>query len=158
VTVQLWRIACDTASWTAEDMAGKGAAHMGGRWNAPGEHATYASTSVSLAAWETRAHLGRSGTRLPFNRFLVRVDVPDDIWARREQAPEPLPVGWNAIPEGMVSRGIGSGWLASATAALLVVPSMVIDEESNVLINPVHPDARKLKATKLRRFLYDPRV
>jgi RES domain-containing protein len=158
VTVQLWRIASDTVDWTAEDLAGKGAAHKGGRWNAPGEHAIYASTSVSLASWETRAHLGRTGTRLPFNRFLVRIQVPDEVWARRAELPAPLPVGWNAVPEGMVSRNLGSAWIAAHNAALLLVPSVILEEEHNVLINPAHPDARKLKAVKLRRFLYDPRV
>lgn len=59
MTVSLWRIASDTASWTAEDMAGKGAAIHGSRWNQAGEHVTYASTSISLAAWETRAHLAK---------------------------------------------------------------------------------------------------
>jgi N-ethylmaleimide reductase len=57
------------ALWTAEDMAGKGAAHEGARWNHAGEHVTYAATSVSLAAWETRAHFGK-GARLPWNRRL----------------------------------------------------------------------------------------
>src|SRR5207237_7996477 len=56
VTVSLWRIAADTPLWTAEDMAGKGAAHKGARWNHAGEHVIYAAPSVSLAAWETRAH------------------------------------------------------------------------------------------------------
>jgi RES domain-containing protein len=158
VTVHLWRIASDTPSWTAEDMAGKGAAGKGGRWNGIGELATYASMSISLAAWETRAHLGKAGTKLPYNRFLVRIDVPAAVWAARTQAPRPMPVGWNAIPEGMVSRSIGSTWLASGISALLVTPSVIVEEEDNVVINPAHPDARLLKATKVRRFLYDPRV
>ena len=58
MTVRLWRIATDTPLWTAEDMAGKGAAHKGARWNNAGEHVTYTATSISLAAWETRAHFG----------------------------------------------------------------------------------------------------
>jgi RES domain-containing protein len=139
-------------------MAGKGAAHKGGRWNGPGEHVTYTSTTIALAAWETRAHLGRSGAQLPFNRFLVRIDVPINVWAARTQVPRPLAVGWNAIPEGRVSRGIGSTWLATGASALLVVPSVIIEEEDNVLINPAHPDAKYLSATKVRRFLYDHRV
>jgi RES domain-containing protein len=158
VTVALWRIAADTPAWSTEDMAGKGAAHKGGRWNGPGEPVTYASTSISLAAWETRAHLGRAGTLLPFNRFLVRIDVPEAVWASRTQLPRPLPVGWNAIPEGLVSRSLGSDWLRSGASALLAVPSVIIEEEDNVLINPAHPDAARLVLQKRRRFLYDHRV
>lgn len=157
MTVSLWRIAADTPLWTAEDMAGKGAAHQGARWNHPGEHVTYAATSISLAAWETRAHFGKGGA-LPWNRYLVRVDVPDDVWATREILPRPPPIGWDAIPEGRVSRAAGSAWLGAGRTALLAVPSVVIVEEDNVLINPAHPDAERLMATKIRRFVYDQRV
>jgi RES domain-containing protein len=84
--------------------------------------------------------------------------VPDEVWSARATAATPLPVGWDAIPEGRVSRAIGSAWLASGREALLVVPSVVIAEESNVLINPVHADSTRMTATKVRRFLFDHRV
>lgn len=156
--VSAWRIAADTPTYTADDMSGKGAAASGGRFNDLGEHAIYVSTSVSLAAWETRAHLGKSGAQLPFNRYLVRIDIPAAVWARKAVQAMPLPVGWDAIPEGKVSRSIGSAWLASGASAILLVPSVVIEEEQNLLINPAHPDAAKITATKIRRFVYDHRV
>jgi len=157
VTVSLWRVAADTPLWTAEDMAGKGAAHKGARWNNAGEHVTYTATSISLAAWETRAHFGK-GVSLPWNRYLVRVDVPDDVWAAREILSRPPAIGWDAIPEGLVSRIAGSTWLISGRSALLAVPSVIFAEEDNVLTNPAHPDARRITAAKVRRFVYDHRV
>ena len=157
MTVHLWRVASDTPSWTADDMSGKRAASKGARWNHPRELVTYAATSISLAAWETRAHFGR-GTTLPWNRFLVRIDVPDEIWAVREILGRPLPVGWDAIPEGLVSRNLGSRWLKSGRTALLTMPSVIIDEEDSVMVNPAHPDCARVRATKVRRFLYDHRV
>ena len=138
-------------------MSGKGAASKGARWNRPGELVTYAATSISLAAWETRAHVGR-GTTLPWNRYLVRIDVPDELWAAREVLGRPLPVGWDAIPEGLVSRSVGSSWLKSGRTALLTVPSVIIDEEDNVVVNPAYPDCTRIRATKVRRFLYDHRA
>ena len=157
MTVHLWRVASDTPTWTADDMSGKGAASKGARWNHPGELVTYAATSISLAAWETRAHFGR-GAALPWNRFLVRIDVPDDVWTARQMFSRPLPVGWNAIPEGVVSRNEGSTWLKAGTSALLAVPSVIIDEEDNILINPGHMDSVRIVASKVRRFVYDHRV
>lgn len=157
MTVHLWRVASDTPAWAADDMTGKGAAAHGARWNHPGEHVIYASASVALAAWETRAHLG-PGAPLPFNRYLVRLDVPDDVWAARAVLRRPLPVGWDAIPEGLVSRDAGSAWFEAGQTALLVVPSVIIDEEDNVLLNPAHADVGRIVASKRRRFLYDPRV
>lgn len=157
MTVMLWRVASDTPSWSADDMAGKGAGSRGARWNHAGERVTYTATSISLAAWETRAHFGRGGA-LPWNRFLVRIDIPDDIWAAREILRRPPPVGWDAIPEGMVSRNAGSAWLKSGRTALLAVPSVLIEEEDNILVNPAHPDSARFVATKVRRFVYDHRV
>jgi RES domain-containing protein len=89
---------------------------------------------------------------------LVRIDVPDDIWAAREVLGRPLPVGWDAIPEGPVSRNIGSAWLKSSRTSLLTMPSVIIDEEDNVMVNPAHPDCARINAMKVRRFLYDHRV
>ncbi len=157
MTVWLWRVASDTPSWMADDLSGKGAAGRGARWNHPGEHVTYAATSVSLAAWETRAHMGRAAA-LPWNRVLVRIEVPVEVWAARQQLKRPWPVGWNAIPEGQVSRLEGSTWLKAGVSALLAVPSVIIEEEDNVLINPTHADSARIVATKLRRFVYDHRV
>ena len=103
--VSLWRIATDTPQSTTEDMAGRGAAYKGARCNDVGEHG--AATSISLAAREARAHFGKGAT-LPWNRYLVRVDVPDDVWAAREMLPRPPVVGWHAIPKGLVSGAAGS--------------------------------------------------
>ena len=139
-------------------MAGKGAAHKGSRWNEPGDHLTYSATSISLAAWETRAHLGPTGSALPMNRDLVRIDVPDHVWRARTILGRPPAVGWDAIPEGLVSRSLGSTWLKNGASALFVVPSVIILEEDNVLINPAHSDAARIVATKVRRFQYDHRV
>ena len=157
MTVRLWRIASDTPDWTAEDLQGQGAAARGARWNRPGEPGLYASTSIALAAWEARTHLGKTGVALPWNRFLVRLDVPDDVWRSRSALAAPWPVGWNAIPEGALSRRLGSEWLAAGASALLEVPSVVVEEERNVLLNPAHPDARRVVAAKARRFVFDPR-
>jgi RES domain-containing protein len=58
----------------------------------------------------------------------------------------------------MVSRTAGSAWLAAGRSSLLVAPSVIIAEEHCVLLNPAHADASRITATKVRRFVYDPRV
>jgi hypothetical protein len=128
------------------------AARLTPHWNA-------APGSRLIPRWKrlTRAHFGR-GTTLPWNRFLVRIDVPDEIWAAREVLGRPLPVGWDAIPEGLVSRNLGSSWLKSGRTTLLTMPSVIIDEEDNVMVNPAHTDCARIRAIKVRRFLYDHRV
>jgi RES domain-containing protein len=157
VSVVLWRIATDTKDFEAHELSGKGAETSGGRWNRPGRPVVYTATSVSLACLETVVHLNAQG--LPLNRFLVQIEVPDDVWARRQtlMAAE-LPIGWGATPEGKVSLDRGDAWLRAQSSALLLVPSVIVPEECNVLINPLHADVAHLKAQKMRAWFYDQRL
>ena len=68
------------------------------------------------------------------------------------------PVGWDAIPTGKVSLDLGDAWINEKRSALLLVPSVIVPEESNALINPAHPDAAEITATKVRKWLYDARI
>lgn len=149
----IWRIAADTPAWTADDISGAGAKATGGRWNAPGVAMVYASETIALACLETLVHFKSGG--LPFNRFLVRIDIPDAVWRGAEVFAER--VGWDALPAGKVSIDYGTQWAKAGRSALVRVPSMVVPEEFNVLVNPLHADAAGLNVTKVRKWLYDPR-
>ena len=154
---QVWRIATDTPDYEADDLTGAGAKATGGRWNEVGVAMVYTSDSIALACLETVVHLNAAG--LPFNRYLVAVTIPDDVWAAAlVQSPAALPIGWEAGPAGRTSIGLGSGWVRSRSTAVMRVPSVIVPEEFNALINPAHPDAQRIRAQKLRRWLYDPRL
>jgi len=153
----VWRIATDTPSYEADDLTGAGAKLTGGRWNEVGAPVVYASETRALACLETVVHLNASG--LPLNRYLVEVSIADDVWSGAQIATAAsLKVGWEAEPAGRVSVAFGTDWLRSGKSALLVVPSVVVPEESNVLINPNHADAAHITASKTRKWLYDPRL
>ena len=155
--MRVWRIGSDTPDYTADDLRGLGAKATGGRWNRAGRELVYCAESIALAALETLVHLGAGS--LPLNRYLVRVDIPEAIWNRRRILPlQAAAVGWDALPTGKVSLDYGDAWLASLQSALLAVPSIVVPEENNLLINPRHPDAAGLTATKLRKWRYDARL
>ncbi len=157
MSVSVWRIATDTPAYEAHDLSGKGAELKGGRWNRAGRPVVYAASNIALACLETVVHLNQAG--LPLNRYLVRIDLPDGVWAaRRILMVADLAVGWSAIPEGKVSLDVGDAWLVAGNSALLLVPSAIVPEEMNVLINVRHPDAANIQATKLRPWLYDSRV
>lgn len=155
--LHFWRIAPDTPEYTADDLSGRGAERAGGRWNARGTPLVYASASRALACLETVVHLG-GGLALPLNRYLVRLEVPADLWAARTVADAATLVGWDALPPGRVSISWGTAWMHGGASAVAEVPSVVVPEESNLLLNPQHPDAPRVKARKLRRWLYDPRA
>ena len=152
----VWRIALETRDFRAEDLSGGGAAKVGGRWNSPGKAVVYTSRSVALAYLESLAHLGR---KVPRNRFLVRIAVPDKVWDRALWAREKeLPRTWRAEPAGISGMQFGDKWLTSGRSALLCLPSVIVPEDTNVLINPDHPDARLIRARVERQLLYDPRL
>ena len=157
MTTVVWRIAADTKSYRADDLSGGGAKATGGRWNAPDHAVVYASATRALACLETFVHLNASG--LPLNRYLVEVTLPDDIWAaaRRVEAAD-LPVGWDAEPASRTSVDFGTDWIVEKAAALLIVPSVIVPEEFNLLINPAHADAARVTARKARKWTYDSRL
>jgi RES domain-containing protein len=154
----LWRIASDTPDYDAHDLSGKGAEITGGRWNRRGLPAIYTAATASLAPLETIVHFGASA--LPLNRFLVRIDLPDHLWNVRLSAMvASLDIGWNAVPPGKVSLDFGDAWLKNRAGPLVLeVPSVVVPEESNILLNPRHVDIATVKATKLRLWQYDGRL
>ena len=153
----VWRIATDTAAYEAHDLSGAGAKATGGRWNEAGTSIVYTSETRALACLETVVHLNAGG--LPLNRYLVEVTIPDDVWAKvRAETPRTLPFGWETQPAGLASIQFGTAWVRSGSSALLVVPSVIVQEESNVLINPAHADSARISAVKIRKWLYDPRL
>lgn len=153
----VWRIASDTPAYGSDDLSGKGAEITGGRWNKKGTPLLYTSGSIALACLETVVHLGGTSP-LPLNRYLIKIEITDEMWKERVIFDDSNNVGWDALPEGLVSINWGTSWANSLSSLLAQVPSIVVPEEINVLINPKHPTASKLVATKLRRWSYDTRI
>ena len=152
--MKLWRIAAETRKYPATDLSGDGAANSPGRWNDDKEPVVYSAPAIAMAVLETVAHVDDSG--LPLNRCLVEIDVPDDVWAKREEIDiAKLPPAWAAIPAGRASVKAGSNWLSSLTSPVLMVPSVIVPQEWGSLINPKHPEASRITAKVVRLFEYN---
>lgn len=156
VDIALWRIGADTPDYEADDLSGKGAEKSGGRWNRVGTPLLYCSATRALACLETLVHLARNP--LPLNRYLVKITVPAAAWAAAAELDGASLVGWDAEPAGKVSLEWGTSWVTGGASLLARVPSVVVPEEFNVLINPAHADIAGVKAQKVRRWLYDARL
>lgn len=114
----------------------------------------YCAEHPSLAVLETAAHIDDAG--LPLNRFLVEIDVPDAVWARREILDvATLGPTWGAIPAGHHSVRAGSAWYRSLRAAVLQAPSVIVPEERIVLVHGTHADASGITAKAIRQFDYN---
>lgn len=152
----VWRIGTDTPAYTADDLTGAGAEATGGRWNRKGTPMVYAASNRALACLETIVHL--SAGDLPLNRYLVAVDIPDQLIAAAVQFDPTAHIGWDAVPEGKVSLDAGDAWLRGGASAVMIVPSAIVPEEMNYLINPRHVDSSAITARKIRRWTYDLRL
>lgn len=151
-----WRIASETPSYLADDPSGMGAKITGGRWNRKGLGLVYTSSTISLACLETVVHLNALG--LPMNRMLVQVVIPMKLINSATIFDPAAHLGWDLEPCGRVSLDYGDNWINRLTSAVLVVPSAIIPEEKNYLINPSHPDAVNVNFHRNRRFTYDHRI
>ena len=152
--MKLWRIAADTRKYPASDLSGGGAGKNPGRWNDTGEAVLYAAPTIAMAVLETAAHIDDTG--LPLNRYLLELDVPDEVWNLREELDvAALPLAWSAIPAGQASVKVGSAWLTSLRTSILLVPSVVVPEERASLINPLHPECKLITARIVRLFEYN---
>lgn len=152
--MKLSRIGSTGPAWAPDDMSGNGAACSPGRWNRQGEKVVYAAPSLAMAVLETAAHIDDNG--LPLNKYVIAIDVPDDAWAARLiTTADTLPVGWDAIPHGMISVNAGSAWYGAGTHAIIELPSVIAPEETIVLINAQHPHTQRMIARATRRLQYN---
>lgn len=133
---------------------GTGAALVGGRWNSAGRQVIYGSLSYACAMLEILAHasIGRIPTT---HRYLI-ADMPEDMTIERHAANE-LPAGWDR-DDSLSAREFGDCWLREARSAVLLVPSVVARLEWNALVNPLHPDATRLKIAESESVVWDKRL
>ena len=110
--------------------------------------------TIAIALLKTAAYVDDGG--LPQNRFLVELDLPDDVWnSRKELDLLSLPPAWSAVPAGQASVKIGCDWLDSMSSPILLVPSVIVLEERAALTNPKHELSLKLTPRVVRQFEYN---
>ena len=124
---------------------GEGSRLHGGRWSSERVSVVYTSSTLALAALEYLVHVDIE-------------DVPDDLVAMAIEVPDDLPPDWNQVLDHPACARIGDQWAAKGTVLLLLVPSAVVPEESNVLINPDHPRAGDVRMVSIRPFAFDSRL
>jgi RES domain-containing protein len=146
-----WRLTKTKHLSTAWD--GEGAKKAGGRWNSLGVAVIYMSGSLSLALVEILVHLtgeilpAYSALRVEFEESLVTV-----------VAPAALPANWRDSPPPPETQAIGDRWVADLTSVVLQVPSVVVPDEFNYVLNPSHPDFRRVTIGPPSPFPFDPRL
>lgn len=130
----VWRICLPEFADTA--FTGIGAEKFGGRFNSPGYAIVYTSGSLSLALLEMLVQA--NAVKRLMRQVCIPAEIDDNHLKIYEK--EELTTAWNAIPYSHVSQRIGDQWLKSQESLVLRIPSVVVPQEHNFLINPRHPD------------------
>jgi RES domain-containing protein len=149
--ITAWRITQAKYATTAFD--GEGARLEGGRWTSPGLSAVYVAGSVALAALEMLVHVDSS--ILPAN---VRIPCTFTEALVRRLDRSQLPSNWQSSPAPPELQQLGDRWLNAGASAILEVPSAVVEIESNYLLNPAHPDFRRIQIGEASPFEVDLRL
>ncbi len=127
---------------------------MKNRWNSERNLILYTAWSRSLACLENIVH--RSGEALAANYSCMCIEVPDDI-SSEEIDMKSMSENWKSA-EGTECRMFGDAWAMSLKSAVLKVPSSLIEEEFNYLLNVHHPDFKKIRLIKKIPFVFDARL
>jgi RES domain-containing protein len=127
------------------DLSGEGARLYGGRWNSPGRPVVYAAEAAALAVLEVRVHLDLDWSLLPADYVLMAIDLSALAIESLEGAPDD-PVAY------------GDAWLESRRSAVLGVPSVLVRESRNLLVNVAHPEASRASIASIRSFSFDERL
>ena len=131
--------------------SGEGARLFGGRWNSVGTSLVYTSGTKALAALESLVHLNPP---VIFKYVAIAIRF-DEAFVEKAVA---LPKDWTDEPPPSSTKGIGDLWVRQARSAVLELPSVIIHGEPNYLLNPAHPDFKKITIGKPETFSFDPRL
>lgn len=132
--------------WAATAFSGEGVRKYGGRWNSPGRSVVYLAGSRALAALEMLVHLTTPDSRKKEYR-IIEARFPASMV---RDAP--------SLSVGIPSMRYGDDWIAAGKTLSLRVPSALIPEEPNYLLNPMHPDFTKVVIGEATDFHFDPRL
>jgi len=137
-----------------DQLSGIGAEKNGGRWNNKGRSIIYTAESRALCTTEIAVHtpLGI----LPMDYYLQSIEIPD--LKMLEVSKSKLDPSWNNFPHEVSTKAVGDQFIEENKFLVIKVPSAVIQDEFNYLINPSHKSFAKVKLTKVERFQFDKRL
>lgn len=142
--MQIWRIS------NYADLSGAGGKHAASRWNRIGHPIVYCADHPSTSLLETLAHLDRDD--VPPNFQLLAIEVPETTGIYSPA----MPKGWQNYL-GM-SQETGTKFLTDLQFPLMRIPSIIMPQAFNFLINPAHPDAAAITIAQTWRYPFDSRL
>jgi RES domain-containing protein len=125
------------------------------RWNPNDVKMIYTASSRSLACLENAVHRSQAGLSQLFNVLII--DIPDSLPIKSIGIGE-LAEDWAAFSNMSITQRMGENWIREKQSAVLSVPSSIIGEEMNYLLNPAHDDFKLIRVVKVQPFVFDNRI
>lgn len=151
--ITAWRL--DKAKHARDAFTGEGARRVSGRWHRQGTPVVYVSESLALSVLEKFVHLGLDASHIKFVYF--KVEIPDSVTVEKLRTAD-LPDDWTAEPPRDSTKEIGSTWVMEGRTAVLRVPSVLVPNSWNYLLNPAHRDFKKIRISGPMPFVFDARM
>ena len=152
MTVSAWRIV--KARHAAAAFSGDGARKAGGRWNSPGTAVVYTSDSASLAMLEMLVHLQSQDV---LKRYVL-IEVKFDESLVEAVDLKVLAKTWRRSPPPLAAQRVGDTWVASGSSTVLRIPSVIVPNQWNYLLNPAHADFASIVIGPRQPARFDPRL
>ncbi|GLR16184.1 RES family NAD+ phosphorylase [Portibacter lacus] len=138
----------------ADTLSGIGAERFGGRWNSRGTSMIYTSSSRALCTVEIAVHTPLGN--IPDDYYLISIEIPDLSFEKLDLGK--LSKTWDRAPHGHETQKIGDQFVTEGKSLALMVPAAVVQGEYNYIINPRHPDFKKVKIIGKELFKFDKRL
>jgi RES domain-containing protein len=138
----------------SRDLSGEGARLFGGRWNTILTPCVYTSESRALALLEYTVNVNIED--IPRGLNITSIEIPDE--GILEASQKDLPGNWTKVPAPSSTKEFGTRFLKSQIKPVLKIPSTIIINEFNYILNPLHPDSKSFKIVSVEDFIYDVRI
>jgi len=138
----------------ATDLTGEGARLFGGRWNHKNTPCLYTSQSRALAVLEYTVNVNTID--IPRALSIIAFTIPDHSIVTFTMAD--LPGDWQHSPAPSSTKDFGTRLLKESQALVIQIPSVVIPEECNFLLNPLHPAISEVEVMGISDYPYDIRI
>jgi len=136
-------------------LEGAGGLRASGRWHTKGQPIVYCAANPAAALLEILVHLEIDVGDFPSSFQLLTIDVPEDITMAAVES-DTLPENWEQ--DLSTTRAIGDDWLRRRTTSLLAVPSAIVPDTTNYLLNPSHPDSSRIRIASIATCRLDKRL
>jgi len=144
-----WRISNHTT------LDGEGGMRAAGRWHTRGRRIVYLAANPATALLEFMVHNELTPALFPVRIIFLKIELPDDT-PRERQARDGLVADWHRQPAW--TQRIGDDWVARGETPLCFVPSVLVPETDNILLNPAHAQAADARIVEIVRYALDERL